>query len=298
MTLNKELIVTLLLTTISFMSVPQTAESFAHNKYKDKLKQLKKAQKKLKQKRLSLNLATGHVSQKDEIKIGRNVISGLLGAAPLVESKNLQQYVNKVGYWIALQSERPNLPWSFGVINSPNVNAFAAPGGYIVLTLGLYQLLETESQLAGILAHEISHVIEKHHLNTISKSSKGELLGSLAVNVASDKYKNNIQKLVNSSVQIYAKGLDKKFEFAADRRGIILSARAGYDPYALLDVLTTLRSINTQDDTMSVFLNTHPPLEDRIKVLEQLTDQYLHEINIPNENHRLNEINQLISTGK
>jgi len=256
---------------------------------------IKKNKKELKQTKKSVDLATGNVSKKEEINIGRNVISGLLGAAPLVNNNKLQKYVNRIGYWIALQSKRPKLPWTFGIINSANVNAFASPGGYIVLTLGLYELLENESQLAAILAHEISHVIEKHHLDAIRDTSQKEILGALAVKATSDKHRKKMQKLVNSSVQIYARGLDKKYEFGADRKGVILAARAGYDPYALLDVLTTLRSINAADDAMAVFLNTHPPLGDRIQTLESLMDRHLSVEQVPEENQRLQIINQSLA---
>ncbi len=207
----------------------------------------------------------------------------------------LQQYINQVGYWIALQSERPDLPWSFAVLDSPNVNAFASPGGYIAITMGLYTLLENESQLAAILAHEIGHVIEKHHLDAIRDTSQSEILGALAVRVSSNEYKKKMQQLVNSSVQLYARGLDKKYEFASDRIAVVLAARAGYDPYALMDVLTTLGSINSSDDSMAVFLNTHPSLADRINILDQLMDNYFPPVEVTAQNNRLKIINQKIS---
>ena len=262
--------------------------AFDLEKFNNKLEILKKNKQ-------ELELISGDISRKDEIKIGANVISGLLGAAPLVDNTSMQQYVNKVGHWIALQSRRPDLPWSFGVIDSPNINAFAAPGGYIVLTLGLYQLLENESQLAAILAHEISHVIEKHHLDAIRDTSKREILGSLAVKATDKKHQKKMRRLVNSAVQIYARGLDKKYEFGADRRGVVLAARAGYDPYALMDVMTTLRSINPDDDSMGVFLNTHPPLGDRMRVLERLMDIHMPVIEIPPDNQRLQSVNRSIA---
>ncbi len=258
------------------------------------LDKLKSKVEKLKQDKQQLDLVTGKVRKKDEIKIGSNVISGLLGAAPLVDDDNLQQYVNKVGRWVASQSKRPKLPWTFGVIDSSNINAFAAPGGYIVLTFGLYQLLENESQLAAILAHEISHVIEKHHLDAIRDTSQKEILGSLAVKATDKKHREKMRKLVNSAVQIYARGLDKKFEYGADRRGVVLAARAGYDPYALMDVMTTLRSINPDDDSMGVFLSTHPPLGDRIRVLEGLMDKHMAVSKIPPDNQRLQQVNRQI----
>lgn len=283
--------------TFALLLTAQPAYSFDFDKFKSSIDNLKKKKKTLSQHKKSLDLATGNVSKKDEINIGRNVISGLLGAAPLVNNKKLQKYVNKIGHWIALQSERPDLPWSFGVINSPNVNAFAAPGGYIVLTLGLYQLLENESQLSAVLAHEISHVINKDHLDAIRDTSQTEILGALAVKASSKKHREKMQKLVNSSIQIYARGLDKKYEYGADRRGVVLAARAGYDPYALMDVLTTLRSINSLDDSMSVFLNTHPPLASRIETLETLMDRYFPQIKIPEDNQRLSTVNQQIAKG-
>ncbi len=99
-------------------------------------------------------------SQKEEVAIGREIAGRLLGAAPLVKNKKLQKYVNKVGKWVALQSDRPDLPWRFGVIESNDINAFAAPGGFIFITKGLYLKLKSEAELAGVLAHEIGHVIK------------------------------------------------------------------------------------------------------------------------------------------
>ena len=82
---------------------------------------------------------TEDISEEQEIEIGGQLISGLLGAAPLVDDPALQKYVNDVGLWVARHTEREDLPWTFGVIDSPGINAFAAPGGYILVTLGLYQ---------------------------------------------------------------------------------------------------------------------------------------------------------------
>src|SRR5579859_6825435 len=112
----------------------------------------------------------GNVPEADEVKIGRQIAGNLLGAAPLVKNPALQAYVNRVGRWVASQSERPDLKWTFGVIESRDVNAFAAPGGYVFVTQGLYRLLRDEAELAGVLAHEIAHVNKKHHLKLLQKS--------------------------------------------------------------------------------------------------------------------------------
>lgn len=217
--------------------------------------------------------ANKKITTKEEIKLGGNLISGLLGAAPLVDNPDLQRYVNDVGFWVASQSSRKGLPWRFAVIDSPGINAFAAPGGYVVITLGLYSLLENEAQLAGVLAHEISHVVKRHHLKALQKTMKRSMWGKVGVRALADKGdQKKLDKVVNAGVQLYASGLDRDLEFNADNRGVVLAARAGYDPYALLDVLTTIDSINPSEPGLTVMLKTHPPTGKRLEKLAKLMD--------------------------
>jgi predicted Zn-dependent protease len=220
--------------------------------------------------------ANKEVSTEEEIELGGNLISGLLGAAPLVDDPELQRYVNDVGFWVASQSKRKDLPWRFGVIDSPNINAFAAPGGYIVITFGLFSLLENEAQLAGVLGHEISHVVKRHHLEALQKTLNSGVWAKIGVRALADKDSHEaLDKVVNAGVQLYASGLDRELEYESDKRGVVLAARAGYDPYALLDVLTTIDSINPSDDGLSVMLNTHPPTGVRLQKLVNLMDGQL-----------------------
>jgi len=102
----------------------------------------------------AVRAVTGFTDE-EELAIGRQAAGNLLGAAPLVNDLKLQQYVNLVGRWVASRSERADLNWRFGVVDSNDLNAFAAPGGYIFVTKGLYRLLHNESELAGVLAHEM-----------------------------------------------------------------------------------------------------------------------------------------------
>ena len=215
----------------------------------------------------------GKVSTEEEVEIGGNLVSGLLGAAPLVDDPKLQRYVNDVGFWVASQSRRRDLPWRFGVIQSDGINAFAAPGGHIVVTLGLYQLLENEAQLAAVLAHEIAHVVRKHHLKALQKTMKREFWSELTVDAVADKKdRESMRKLIGSGLKLYTTGLDRKYEFDADLRGVVLAARAGYDPYAILDVLTTIDSINPASPELTVLLNTHPPSAERLDRLASKMD--------------------------
>ena len=234
-----------------------------------------------------LKKATGKVSTEEEIEMGGNLMSGLLGAAPLVDDPALQQYVNDVGHWVAAQSKRKDLPWTFGVIDSDGINAFAAPGGFVVLTRGLFVLLENEAQLAGVLAHEIAHVVRKHHLKALQKTMKRDFIASLAVAaVDDDKDQQKLQKLVNAGVQLYATGLDRDYEYDADLRGVVLAARAGYDPYALLDVLNTIDSINPESSALAVFMKTHPPLDRRLLRLADNMDGRLDKYATGRTNHQ------------
>jgi len=221
----------------------------------------------------TLDQVRGTVSTDDEVEIGANITSGLLGAAPLVADENLQRYVNDVGFWVAAQSKRAQLPWRFGVIQSDGINAFAAPGGYVVITLGLYQLLENEAQLAGVLAHEISHVVRKHHLKALQETMQREIWSDLTVTVVDDKKERKAMRmLISSGLQLYTTGLDRKYEYEADLRAVVLAARAGYDPYAFLDVLTTIDSINPNAAELTVMMNTHPPTADRLDTLARKMD--------------------------
>jgi predicted Zn-dependent protease len=214
--------------------------------------------------------ATADVPVEEEIEIGGMVMTNVLGAAPLVPDAEVQGYVNRVGMWVAQQTERADLPWRFGLIASDNVNAFAAPGGYILVTKGLFMMLNSEAELAGVLGHEIAHVIAKHHMNAIRKGARMDLLGDVVSKAAENKGKDKkkVAAIVDSGTQLYARGLDREDEFAADRMGIVYAARAGYDPYALLDVLTTLESLKADTPSIALLTKTHPPFQKRLELLD------------------------------
>lgn len=204
-------------------------------------------------------------TQDEEIAIGRQIAGNLLGAAPLVKDAHLQQYVNNVGRWVASQSERPDLPWNFGVIESADINAFAAPGGYIYVTLGLYRLLQNEADLAGVLGHEIGHVIRKHHLKILQQS---KLLDAGSKALAKQAGHNDVvQKIIGSGAEIVARSLDKGAEFEADRIGVVLAARAGYDAFGLPGVLQQIGHSAEDEGNVALLFKTHPHPDDRLDKL-------------------------------
>ncbi len=205
-------------------------------------------------------------STDEEISLGRQIAGNLLGAAPLVKDTDLQKYVNRVGRWVASQSERPDLPWRFAVIESEDINAFAAPGGYIMVTKGLYRQLTNEAQLAGVLGHEIGHIVKKHQLKVLQKQQ----LLNIGAGFLNDKYaKDNqlISKAIGTGAEISARSLDKSAEFEADRLGLSYATRAGYEPYALTEVLQSLGAVNKNEGSVALLFKTHPHPDERLVAL-------------------------------
>lgn len=231
----------------------------------------------------SAQTASRDVGEPEEIEVGQGVAQSLLGAAPLLKNERIQRYVNQVGRWLASQSERPDLPWQFGVLDNENINAFAAPGGAIFITNGLLKKLQSESELAGVLGHEIAHVVQKHHINAMKSGAMGEI-GKIGLQAAFD---NKLGKMgaggqVARSLGVgemgaelvkqgmFVKPLDRGLEYEADRMGVIIAARAGYDPYGLVAALQMLQGQATEDPLMGLLFKTHPTPGDRIQQLEQM----------------------------
>ncbi|MFO1320581.1 MAG: M48 family metalloprotease [Burkholderiales bacterium] len=207
----------------------------------------------------TLKDAFGAIDEPREIELGRGMSETLLGARPLYNDPKLQRYVNEVGAWVASRSERPQLPWRFAVNDSEHVNAFAAPGGFIIVTRGMLRILDNEAELAGVLGHEVGHVIRKHQLNAIKKGAWMNLLGASASAATAGKPSEDLIKaLVGPTKELYSRGLDKDDEFEADRIGIVLATRAGYDPFGLPSALQTLAKIKPDDPYLALLTKTHP----------------------------------------
>ena len=206
-----------------------------------------------------VSAATTTQSSDEEFAVGRQLAGNLLGAAPLVRNPRLQEYVNKVGLWVAMQSERPDIPWRFGVIETDSINAFAAPGGYVFITKGLYNLLRTEEELAGVLGHEIAHIVKQHHWNVI----KQQKLVAGATNIATSQIADNaiLQKYIGQGAEMLARGLDKNAEYESDRMGVVLARRAGYDASGLLSVLDRIAEKPAKE--VLLLYSTHPTPVDR-----------------------------------
>jgi beta-barrel assembly-enhancing protease len=214
--------------------------------------------------------ATTEIGEQEEIDIGRDVAARLLGAAPLMANDGVQRYVNHVGRWLASQTERPDLPWQFGVLEAPQLNAFATPGGSVFITRGMLERMRSEAELAGVLAHEIAHVLRKHHLKAIQKGAQTALAGEALTQALASRSGANREKLIALGSEVFTRGLDKGDELEADRLGVAIAARGGYDTYGLPSVLQTLQAMNPQDSGLALMFKTHPAPAERLDALEKL----------------------------
>ena len=220
----------------------------------------------------------GEKSADEELVIGRNTASILLEKASVLNNPALQSYVNRVGLWVAQHSERPDLEWRFAVLDSPQVAAYAAPAGYIFITSGMLRRMQSEAELAGVLAHEVAHVVQQHHLKAIQKQAQTGLLtdlATLAVQAGAAKDGDSgktalTDKFTRSVGDLYARGLDRGDEYEADAMGAVIATRAGYDPYGLAGVLQTLGTMRQDDSALASFLKVHPNIGDRLQRLEPI----------------------------
>ncbi|MEO5971457.1 MAG: M48 family metalloprotease [Bdellovibrionia bacterium] len=202
-------------------------------------------------------------SLKDEKEVGRQMAAKLIGSMGLYDNPDVSKYVSLVGLTVAAQSSRPEITYHFGILKSDEVNALATPGGYIFVTTGLLKSLRSESELAGILGHEIAHVTERHMYSEIMPKrqvSAAETMTRLLSRGASD-IGFSLGKIVNAGMDLLLeKGLGPEKESEADSVGIAFAMSAGYSANSLLEYLRYLA-----DQTSGVRVSkTHPPFPERI----------------------------------
>ncbi|MFM7275346.1 MAG: M48 family metalloprotease, partial [Gammaproteobacteria bacterium] len=216
----------------------------------------------------------------EERFLGEQAAREILARAPLAPLPNLQRYVNQLGRYLAARSDRKGVDWRFAVIDDASANAWAAPDGYIFLTTGMLADIDSEAELAGILAHEIQHVVARHHLKAIRSASDrkrfGELAGiardtagSYGVEGADVSVPAELQTLRGTISQVYERGLGRGDELDADRGGLLLAAKAGYDPYGLPLVLQKLEARGAEDPSVASFVRTHPSFSERLGKLDK-----------------------------
>jgi beta-barrel assembly-enhancing protease len=206
-----------------------------------------------------------NISEKDERAIGDAVSAKLIDRFGIYQDPAVTKYVTLVGTVLAQASSRPALDWKFIVVDSEGVNAYAAPGGIVHITKGALGLIKSEAELAGVLAHELAHVTEKHTINAIKKSkmidvgtdvagSDGGLTGALVDRFADATY-----------TMVFENAFDRDDENEADKVGAALANKVGYAPNGLIEFLNHLAARNQGIKQPNGLFASHPQLEDRLK---------------------------------
>jgi len=223
---------------------------------------------------------TQRVSEADEYRLGRAVAARVLATYPLVKDPQLQLYVNEVGQAVARKSSRPRTfrGYHFAVLESLEPNAFAAPGGIILLTRGMLKLCANEDELGAALAHEVAHVAHRDGVNSIAKSRRAERAAERRVAAAKERggraaematlYEDSIHDVFKTMA---TNGYGRTAEWAADQEALRTLQRAGYNPAALATLLTKM--VAQEKVEKRGIYRTHPPTALRLaKVNKQIKE--------------------------
>lgn len=209
------------------------------------------------------------ISRESEIEIGRGVAQEAEQKYGLVNDPVLQARVARIGAKLAAVSDRADMPYTFKVLNGKEVNAFAAPGGPIYLFKGLVDAMPSDDELAGIIGHEIGHIVKKHTVVNIERSMAGQLIFSLL-------FGNKAAILQNLAFSAIMAGYSRGEEDEADKLGVIHTMRAGYNPYSLLVGLGKLQDLSPDTGgTVGDIFSDHPNTGARIgHIKDQLVNEF------------------------
>ena len=226
----------------------------------------------------AVNPATGAsdfvlMTEEQEIALGRENHSLVLKQYDVYEDKDLQAYVQKIGNKVAQKSHRSNLIYRFTVLDSPEVNAFALPGGYIYITRGLMAYLNSEAELAAVLGHETGHVTARHSVRQHSAATATGILGSILAGATGVQGAGDVFGALGSAIVL---GYGREHELESDRLGAEYLARSNYDPQAMFSVIRVLKNQeefekklakkeNREPRIYHGVFSTHPDNDTRLK---------------------------------
>ena len=213
------------------------------------------------------------LSKSDEAQIGRSIMQQIRNSGSLVEDPQITEYINDIGYRIAVHANESERKFTFFVIDEPSINAFALPGGYIGVHSGLIEATRSEDELAGVLAHEIAHVTQRHIARAVDASQKQSMLSTAimlgaviagAAGAGSDAIQGAMAVAQGTQAQAQI-NFTRDNEYEADRIGIAALANAGFDPQGMASFFEVM-SGNNSIGSMRVpeFLKTHPVTSSRI----------------------------------
>jgi beta-barrel assembly-enhancing protease len=219
------------------------------------------------------HLASGY-TEKDietEVEFGRSLAAKILGRYKMVPNDKLANYISLMGEGLAVQVGRPELNFYFAVLDTDEINAYACPGGYIFITKGAIGKMTDEAQLAGVIAHEIAHINQRHVVKQLNiKSSDGSLSAGVAslVGGSTASGKVALEQVMERAMKIlFEEGINKKDELESDALAVEMSNSLGYDWKSYKNYL---HRISGHIEQMHVLSKTHPTITDRISELDRV----------------------------
>ena len=201
-------------------------------------------------------------TEAEKQQLGAEVSGNIRKKFGVVQDPAVHRYVTLVGAVLARVSKKPDYSWRFIVLDTDAVNAFAAPGGYVHITKGCLALIANESELAGVLGHELTHVVEDHTIKALSKAGFVDTAAS-----ASGKGGEITAGLVNQVTSIALQGFGRGEELESDRDGLSLAAKAGYQPDGLRTFLQRLTDRNKNSSEKRGLFASHPAMQERLDKL-------------------------------
>lgn len=204
-------------------------------------------------------------SEADEIAMGKQTDEQVKSIYGIYPDKALNAYLNKVGQDLAPYTHRPQLTYYFAVLDSPVVNAFAVPGGYVYVTRGIMAMMNSEAELAVVLAHELGHVNARHSMSRLSSQTMVGL--GLAAGSAISKTFSDLAGVAGAGMQLLFLKYSRDDEREADQLGVQYSRQGGYNPAKMIDFFASLENLGdlSGGQTLPGFLSTHPLTSERIQ---------------------------------
>ncbi|MDA8101029.1 MAG: M48 family metalloprotease [Nitrospiraceae bacterium] len=228
----------------------------------------------------------------EEVLLGRETAARIAGIYGLDERPLANKYVGLVGQVVARNAGRPELSFHFGILNTDVVNSFAAPGGYIFITRGALERMQNEAELAGVLAHEVAHVAERHALRRIGVSVSADGSTGLAKRMGGTAEANQAERdrLVEKTLDILLdQGYGSADDQQADHDAILITALAGYDPAAMAQYLERLNS--DKGKALELLKHTHPAGPARVSAIrETIKSESIDGSRLKTNNDRFREV--------
>jgi predicted Zn-dependent protease len=221
------------------------------------------------------------IDEPEEIELGRSITAAVGARYRVLRDPALTKYVALVGNAVTATSDRPDIRYYFAVLDTPQINAFAAPGGFVFISRGALDVMADEAALAGVLGHEIGHIALRHHGETIKTEKRKALFvkGGGAFAQATTKVPAASLGFITAAADavlegVVVKGHSRGEESESDKVGFQYAARAGYDPAGLREFLAALKAKGPSDAGATGFFSTHPGIDERLQEQAKLRESW------------------------